>query len=222
MEVTAAALHIIASQAVLIPPVLDGRHVSRENQKEGWQRSELVDPAVLLDLHPLFDPLGVPAPPPLYQIYDHDAGVKVTGFPAIKCAGKPLVRPESGGEVFGEVGVAVLGRPDGSGTEAGGPEPGNIIDDDEIRVQVDDPLDAGLQQIRQVVAGVIERLLQRLPHRRGDQAPYHPWVEVVDPKLQLRESGLDQDFQIRLRDEEVEEDTLRAQRVLQDRVDGGD
>ncbi|MED6193709.1 hypothetical protein PIB30_022005 [Stylosanthes scabra] len=38
VEVPAASLNVITSQSMLVPPVLDGRHVSRKHQKERRQR----------------------------------------------------------------------------------------------------------------------------------------------------------------------------------------
>ncbi|GMP32682.1 hypothetical protein CsSME_00006332 [Camellia sinensis var. sinensis] len=90
------------------PPELDGRHVSGAYQQELRERPELVDPTALLDLHPPLDPLRVPEPPPLRQIYHHHTGVDVTRFLADDRAGKPLVRRWFLAGVFGGLGFPAL------------------------------------------------------------------------------------------------------------------
>eukprot|EP00268_Persea_americana_P067346 TRINITY_DN9258_c0_g1_i8.p2 TRINITY_DN9258_c0_g1~~TRINITY_DN9258_c0_g1_i8.p2 ORF type:complete len:117 (+),score=12.48 TRINITY_DN9258_c0_g1_i8:283-633(+) len=108
VEIPTAALHVIPSKPVLVPPVLDGRHVSSEDQKERWERSELVNPIALLDLHPPLDPFSESEPPPLHQIDQHHSGVEVARPPAGKRAGKPVIGPKPPREVLGEVRVAVF------------------------------------------------------------------------------------------------------------------
>ncbi|KAK7282506.1 hypothetical protein RIF29_11344 [Crotalaria pallida] len=80
MEVPAAPPNVIPSQTMLVPPVLNGRHVSRENQQKRWQGTKLVNLVTLLDLYPPLYPAHVPHSPPLHQIYHHHSRVEVTGL----------------------------------------------------------------------------------------------------------------------------------------------
>jgi hypothetical protein len=64
------------------------------------------------------------------------------------------------------------------------------------------------EELGQVVARVVERLLQRLPHRRGDELADAPEVQVA---------GLEPELQ-----EERADDALGAPGVLHHRVDRGD
>ncbi|OQU92739.1 LOW QUALITY PROTEIN: hypothetical protein SORBI_3001G400101 [Sorghum bicolor] len=180
-RVAAAAQDIVAAEAVLVPPVLDRRHVKH-----------------------------------------HDARVEVARPPPHERPGEPLVRPEPAGEVLGKVGVAVLGGADGAAAEVGAPELGDVVDEDEVGVEVDDAAHAGLEEVGQVVARIVERLLQRLPHRRGDEPADALGVEVVDLEPELREDRADEVPEARVGDEEVEEDALGAPGVLHHRVDRGD
>ena len=116
VQVPATPLHVIATQPMLVPPVLNWRHASREHQQKRRQRTQLVDPIVLLNLHPPLYPLAVPDFPPPHQIYDHHARVEIARPPPRERAGEAHVRPEPCGEVLGEVGVAVLGGANGSRT----------------------------------------------------------------------------------------------------------
>ncbi|KAF8683858.1 hypothetical protein HU200_044798 [Digitaria exilis] len=181
VEVAAAAKNIVAAEAVLVPPVLDRRHVEH-----------------------------------------HDPRVEVARPPPGERPREPLLRPEPGREVLGEVGVAVLGRADGAAAEVGAPELGDVVDEDEVGVEVDDAAHAGLEEVGEVVARVVEGLLQSLPHRRGDEPSDAVGVEVVDLEPELREHGADEVPEARVGDEEVEEDALRAPGVLHHRVDRRD
>lgn len=224
VEVAAAAQDIVAAEAVLVPPVFDRRHVPREHQQEGRQRPQLVDAPRrrLLYLHPPLDVPRVSLVPPPREVEHHDASVEVARPPTGERPGEPLLRPEPVGEVLGEVSVAVFRRADGAAGEVGAPELGDVVDEDEVRVQVDDPPHAGLEEVGEVVAGVVERLLQRLPHRRRDETPDALRIEVVDLEPELREHGADEVAQARVGDEEVEEDALWAHGVLHNGVDRGD
>uniref|UniRef100_A0A804R868 Uncharacterized protein n=1 Tax=Zea mays TaxID=4577 RepID=A0A804R868_MAIZE len=224
VQVAAAAQDIVAAEAVLVPPVLDRRHVPREHQQEGRQRPQLVDAPRrrLLYLHPPLDALRVARLPPPLQVDHHDARVEVARPPPRERPGEPLVRPEPPREVLGEVGVAVLGRAHGAPAEVGAPQLGDVVHDDEVGVQVDGAAHARLQELGQVVARVVQRLLQRLPHRRGDEPADAPGVQVVDLEPELREHRADEVPEPRVGDEEVEEDALGAPGVLHHRVDRGD
>jgi hypothetical protein len=224
MEVATAANYIVAAQAVLVPPVLDRRHVAREHQQERRQRPQLVDLPRRrpLYLHPPLDALGVARFPPPLQVEHHDPRVEVARVAVGESPDEALVRPEPCGEVLCEVGVAVLRRADGAAAEVGAPELGDVVDEDEVGVEVDDAADAWLEQAGEVVARVVERLLQGLPHRRGDEPPDAVGVKVVNLEPEPREDGADEVPEARVGDEEVEEDALGAPGVLHHRVDGGD
>ncbi|RYR01763.1 hypothetical protein Ahy_B06g080626 [Arachis hypogaea] len=202
VEVPAASLNVITSQSMLVPPVLDGRHVSREHQKERRQRPELVDPCALLNLHPPLYPLCVPFPPPPHQIHHHHPRVEVAGPTPLKCPGEAVVRPERRREILAEVGVAVFGCSDGPGAQAGAPELGYVDDDNQIGIEVDDSVDASFEKVSEVANDI--------------------GIEVVYLEVQLREGGLNEGIEIGVGDKEMEEDVLRAERVLEDGVDGGD
>jgi hypothetical protein len=64
------------------------------------------------------------------------------------------------------------------------------------------------EELGQVVARVVERLLQRLPHRRGDELADAPEVQVAGLEPELQEDRAD--------------DALGAPGVLHHRVDRGD
>ncbi|RDX92130.1 hypothetical protein CR513_25787, partial [Mucuna pruriens] len=81
VQVTATTPDVIPAQTVLVPAVLNGRHVSREDKQKRRQRTELVDPIALLNLHPPLYPFRVPLLPPLGQIHHHHPCVEVTRPP---------------------------------------------------------------------------------------------------------------------------------------------
>jgi hypothetical protein len=176
----------------------------------------------LLYLHPPLDALRVARLPPPLQVKHHDARVEVARPPPHERPGELLVRPEPTCEVLGEVGVPVLERVDGAPAKAGAPQLGDVVHEDEVRVEVDGAAHAGLEELGQVVARVVERLLQRLPHRRGDEPADAHEVQVVGLELELREDRADEVPEARFGDEEVEEDALGAPGVLHHRVDRGD
>jgi hypothetical protein len=72
--------------------------------------------------------------------------------------------------------VAVLKSADGAPAEVGAPQLGDVVHEDEVGVEVDEAAHAGLKELGQVVARVVERMLQRLPHRRGDEPADAPEV----------------------------------------------
>jgi len=116
VKVPATPLHVIATQPVLIPPVLNGPHVSREHQQKRRQRTQFVDPVALLDLHPPLYPPTVTVLPPPHQIYHHNTRVEVARPSPHERACEPRVRPKPRREVLGEVRVTVLRRADCSRT----------------------------------------------------------------------------------------------------------
>ncbi|KAI3412300.1 Hexosyltransferase [Psidium guajava] len=229
VERPAAPPHIVAPEAVLVPPVVDRLDVPTEHQQERRQRPQLVYPPPPLHLHPPLDPLPVAPFPPPREVHHHHPRVEVARLARPEGPGQDRVGPEAVGEVLGEVGVAVLGGPDDAGAaERGLPEVADIVYDDEVRVEVDDPVDAGVEDVAEVVAGVVEWVLEGLADGGGDQVNDGVLPEDVDLEVEGRESGADEPTQdpgagrVELRGDKVEEDVLGAGGVAEDRVDGGD
>ena len=231
VERAAAAVDVVAAEAVLVPAVVDGLHLAGEDEQERGQGAQLVDALHLLDFHPALDALAVVPGAPAAEVDDHDAGVEVAGRAAAprEDAGAELrVRPERGREVAGEVGVAVLGRRhDGGGGEARLPEAPDVVGGEHVGVEVYRPRHAAREQVGQVVPRVVERRLERGAHGRRDEPGHGLGAERVDLEPQRRERRRDrapQQLRLRvllpvcLRGQEVEEDGLRAGRVLEQRV----
>lgn len=222
VQPTTTTLHVIPAQTVLVPSVLDGRHMSSEHQQKRRQRTQLVDPITLLNLHPSLDFSRVPLLPPLHQIHHHHPRVEVTRPPLRERPRQTRLRPEPRREVLREVSVAVLRRADGAWAQTRAPKLGHVVHHHQIGVQVDNSLHATLEKVREVVPGVIERLLQRLAHGGGDQVGDGVRIEVIDVELQVGEGGLHQGLKISVGDEKMEEDVLRTEGVAEDGVHGGD
>lgn len=190
MQIPTKAPKVVATQAVLVPPVINGCDLASEDEQKRRQRAQLVDPHPLLQLHPLFNPGRIMAGPPTVEIDHHHPGVKVAGFPTGEGEGEGGVRPEGGGEVGGEVGVAVLrGGEDGGGAEVGGGELGDVVDEDEVGVEIDDAEDAGGEEGGEVGAGVVEGAVEGGADGGGDEAGDGGVVEVVDAEAEVREGG---------------------------------
>ncbi|PON36456.1 hypothetical protein PanWU01x14_328190 [Parasponia andersonii] len=133
MKIPAKPPEVVAAEAVLVPAVVDRSDVPGEYQQERRERAQLVDPHPLLELHPLLDLARVVPTPPAVQIDHHHPGVEVAGLPAREGQGERRVRPECGGEVGSEVGVAVLRRGEhGRLAELRGRQLGNVVDEDEV------------------------------------------------------------------------------------------
>ncbi|KAJ0978533.1 hypothetical protein J5N97_014007 [Dioscorea zingiberensis] len=115
------------------------------------------------------------------EIEDHHAGVEVARPTAGEGAGEAGIGPEAVGEVLGEVGVAVLGGADGARVEARAPELRDVVDEDEIGVEVNDATDTWLEDVGEVVAGVVERLLEGGADGGGDQPADTVRVEYSTP-----------------------------------------
>lgn len=75
---------------------------------------------------------------PLAQINHHYSGVEITGHSVSESGGEERVRPEIGGEVVAEIGVTVFGGAEDFGIKVDFPELGNVVDDDEVGIEVDD------------------------------------------------------------------------------------
>ncbi|THU65636.1 hypothetical protein C4D60_Mb05t05710 [Musa balbisiana] len=183
VEVPAQTLDVVSPKAVLVPPVLHPLDLAGEHQQERRQRAQLVDPRLpLLHLHPGLQLPGVPAGAPPVEVHDHDPGVEVAGRAAavVEGVGVDRVRPEAVCEVGGEVGVAVLGGgEDMVRGEVGGPEAGDVVDDDEVRVEVDDAVDGTGENVGEVDASVVEWLVEGAADGGGDAAADEGGVETV-------------------------------------------
>ncbi|PON75384.1 hypothetical protein PanWU01x14_043510 [Parasponia andersonii] len=225
MEISAKAHQIVPPEPVLVPPVLHPLHVTSENQQERGQGPELVDPEPLLDSHPVLHLLRVPplAPPP--QVDHHHPRVEVARPPALERRREGRVRPEPLGEVVGEVGVAVLRGPDHVAAQVDGPELRHVVDDDQVRVEVDDAADARGEEVGEVDPRVVEGLVEGAPDGVGDLAADEAGVEVVEVEAQVREGGGDDAPEVGVPvrgGDEMEDDVLRAGGVLEDGEDAGD
>ncbi|KAL4320059.1 hypothetical protein GQ457_18G021260 [Hibiscus cannabinus] len=169
MQPPARSSHIVPAEPVLVPPVIDAFHVPGEHQQKRRQRTQFVNPSFPLYFHPVLDSLPVIPFSPPDQIHYHHPRVEITRVSCLEYPGDYRVRPEPVGEVLGEVGVAVLRCADDSGVCQGCvPEFDNVVDDDQVRVEINDSLDAVVQYVAEVVPGVVERVLQGLPDRRRD------------------------------------------------------
>lgn len=104
------------------------------------------------------------------------------------------------------------------------PELVNVVDHQHIRVQVNDPVHAPPQNIAQVISGVVERVLERLPNRRRDEINDGVFPEDVDLEIEGGEGRSDELGQdprtrrVELGGDEMEEDVLGARSVLENRV----
>ncbi|KAJ8621197.1 hypothetical protein MRB53_029726 [Persea americana] len=224
MQIPAKPLQIISSKPVLIPPVLDPSHITCKNQEKRRERTQFVNPNPLLYSHPLFELLRVAALPPPLDVDHHHPSVEIARLPAAKRPGKARVRPELAGEVAGEIGMAVLGRPEDMGAEIYRPELGHVVYDDEIRVEVDDPSDPRWEEIREVDPSVVEGLIEGSANGGGDLALDEIAVEVVEAEVEVREGVEDgvAELGAAVGGEEVEDDVFRAGGVLEDGEDAGD
>lgn len=108
MQIPAETPEIVTAEAVLVPPVVHGDNVTGENEHERRQRTQLVDPHSLLKLHPFLDFGREVAETPPGEVDDHDAGIEVTGVAIGEGERQRGIGPESGSEIGGEIGVAVL------------------------------------------------------------------------------------------------------------------
>ncbi|PON53754.1 hypothetical protein TorRG33x02_304400 [Trema orientale] len=224
----AAPPDIVPAEAVLVPAVVNGLHVPGEDQQERRQRTQIVNPLLPLHLHPVLDPFPVIAFPPPHQIHDHHPRVEVAGPPRPEHPGQDRVGPEPVREVLGEVGVAVLRGPDDACPRQGrAPELVDVVDDDHVGVKVNDPVNAGIEDVAEVVPGVVQRVLQGLADRGRDEVDDRVLPEDVDLEPERRERGSDELTQdagarpVELGRDEVEEDVVGARGVLQDGVYGG-
>jgi hypothetical protein len=232
VQLPALPRHVVAAEPVLVPAVLHGLHLAGEHQQERRERAQLVNPGLLLlHLHPVFQLRSVPAGAPPVEVDDHDPGVEVARRPRpVREDGGVLgVLPERVGEVGGEVGVAVLGRGEGGvGAKVGGPEAGDVVDDEEVRVEVEHAGDGARQEVGEVDSGIVEGLVEGTADGGGDLAADEAGVEPVDGGGERGESGGERAAErgdAARRGgrgfDEVEVDGLRASGVAEHREDAG-
>ena len=148
MQRPTASSYIVPSQTMLVPPVINRFNVPREYQKKRRQRTQIVDSSFLLYLHPSFDLFSIAPFPPPHEIHHHHTRVEVARLPTRERPGQTRVGPETRGEVFSEVSVTILRSPDDSRPgQRRVPELGDIVDHDDVRVEVDDPVDAPVEDV---------------------------------------------------------------------------
>ena len=161
--------YIVATEPMLVPPMVYGLHVSREDQQKRWQRTQLVDPLLSLHFHPVLNPLPVVPFSPLHQIHDHNPGVEVARVSGREYPGKNRVGPERVSEILGEIRVAVFGGTDDTRRgKVGLPELDDVVDHDHVGVEVNHAVNAGIENVSEVVPGVVQRVLESLSDRGGD------------------------------------------------------
>ena len=114
MQRPATVHQIIAAQAVLVPPVVNRLHVAAEYQKKRRKRTQLVNPLLLLNLHPSLDLSREPSGSPSRQVDHHHAGVEIARALSVEHLGELGIFPEFVGEILGEIRVAVLRSSDHS------------------------------------------------------------------------------------------------------------
>lgn len=133
--------------------------------------------------------------------------------------------PEMGREVGGEVGVAVFRGSEDVGIEVDSPELLHVVHDDEVGIEVDNAGNSGGEEIGEVDARVIERLVERSADGGGDEVANEGGVEAVEPKIEVRKGGDDGGVkvpEVSVDGEEVEEHVFRASGVLENGENGGD
>ncbi|KAJ0455341.1 hypothetical protein HanIR_Chr15g0750121 [Helianthus annuus] len=110
MQIPATPLHIIPTEPMLVPPVINRFNITTKHQQKRWQRTQLIDPFLLLDLHPVLDPFPVVSGSPFLHIHHHHPRVEVTRFfrSRPEYPGHNRVGPETVGEVVGEISVTVF------------------------------------------------------------------------------------------------------------------
>ncbi|RDX90673.1 hypothetical protein CR513_27443, partial [Mucuna pruriens] len=198
-------VNVIPSEPVLVPPMINGLNIPREDKQKRRQRTQLVNPLLSLQFHPVLDPLPIVPLPPPHQIHHHHPRVEIT-----RLSGREhTVVPELVREVFSEVRVAILGRADHARVrEWHAPELAYVVDDDDVGVKVYHAVDAGVQHVAEVVARGFSRACRIEEEMREDGS---------------HESGqYPGACRVELRRHEVEEDVFRTGRVAEDGVHGGD
>lgn len=87
----------------------------------------------------------------------------------MKGAGDIYVGPKFGSEIVGEICMAVFGGTKNMRGEIDLPELGDVIDDDEVRVEVYNAVDGGWKEVGEVNAGVIQGLVEGAADGGGDE-----------------------------------------------------
>lgn len=199
MQNTTAFFQVVASEPVLVPPMIQTFHLAGEYQKERRKGPQIVDPNPLLHLHPSLDPPAVALRPPAIQIHCHHTRVEVARPATASLEGQapPGPLPERGGEVAGEICVAVLRRRHGGGRSSvkggggGVPEAAKVVDNQNVGVEIDDAADARGEKIGEVVSGVVERGFEGGPDRSGDEPDYAILAEAMDAESERWEYSAD-------------------------------
>lgn len=185
-------------------------------------QTQFVDPPFLLDFHLSF------SFSPCSQIHYHYAGVEVTGFSRPEYPGHHRVGPEAIGEVLGEVCMAILRCSDDPILLQGDvPELLNVVDDNDVGIEVNDAIYIRVEDIAEIVSGIVQRVLECDPDRRRDQIYDCVFTEDIHLEVKRRESRSDKSGQIpwtrrvELRRDEMEKHVFRTRSVTEDGVYGG-
>ena len=92
-----------------------------------------------------------------------------------------------------EVRVAILRSPDDTCPgQRRVPKLGDVVDDDHVRVEVDDSVNAPVEYVSEVVPSVVQRVLESLPDRRRYEVDHRVLPEHVDFEAQRGESRPDE------------------------------
>ena len=108
------------------------------------------------------------------------------------------------------------------------PELGDVVDNDHVRVEVDDSVNAPVENVSEVVPSVVQRILESLSDRSRYQVDHRVFPENVYFEAQRREGRPDELTQhararrVELGGDEVEEDVLGTRRVAENGVDCGE
>ena len=101
-------INIVPTKPMLVPPMINGLNIPRENKQERWQRTQFIDPLLPLELHPVLDPLPIVPFPPPHQVHDHHPSVEVTRPSRTENTWQQRVQPELIGEILSEICVAIF------------------------------------------------------------------------------------------------------------------
>lgn len=79
--------------------------------------------------------------------------------------------------------MAILGGAKDCRIEVDGPELGDVIYNNEVRIQVNHPGELVREQIREINPGVIQRLVECAPNRYGYLVPDEAGIEGVNLEI---------------------------------------
>jgi len=136
MKTPAPAFKVITSQPMLVPPVIHTLQIPSQNQKKRRQRTQVVDPLLLLHRHPCLHLRPVLPLPPFLHVHHHHPRVEIARFPSLERLIQLLVLPEQIREIQHEIRLAILRRRQHLPLQVNLPQLRNVIHNHDIRVQV--------------------------------------------------------------------------------------